>query len=253
MAPRGPLPARVYWVRRTIVLVVALALVFGVAQVLRSFGGDDGSGATATTASQKTTGSPSASTSAPALTASAPSGQPSVVPQVSQPADPGLSQPEGTCDDADITVAPTTKAVTGGSSVVLAMRVTTSSAKACTWTVSPKSLVLKVTSGKDRVWSSQDCPASVPSQAIAVRPTNETATEVTVTWSGKRSSGGCPAGTAWADPGFYHVTAASLGGEPTDVQFELTAPPQATVTKTAKPKNKKGKKKAGQAATNPAG
>ena len=40
MAPRGPLPARVYWVRRTLVLVVALALVFGIGKLLTGFGGD---------------------------------------------------------------------------------------------------------------------------------------------------------------------------------------------------------------------
>ena len=40
MAPRGPLPARVYWVRRTLVLIVALALVFGIGKLLTGFGGD---------------------------------------------------------------------------------------------------------------------------------------------------------------------------------------------------------------------
>ena len=34
-------------------------------------------------------------------------------------------------------------------------------------------------------------------------------------------------------PGFYHVEAAALGGEATDVQFELVAPTAGVVTKTA--------------------
>ena len=33
-----------------------------------------------------------------------------------------------------------------------------------------------------------------------------------------------PTRTDWALPGFYHVEAAALGGEPTDVQFELVDP-----------------------------
>jgi hypothetical protein len=38
--PRGPLPPRVYWTRRLLVVAVAFALVFGIARLL----GSDGSG-----------------------------------------------------------------------------------------------------------------------------------------------------------------------------------------------------------------
>ena len=43
--PRRPLPRRVYWVRRTLVLAVALGLVFGIAQLLGGTGGSDGEAA----------------------------------------------------------------------------------------------------------------------------------------------------------------------------------------------------------------
>ena len=36
--PRGPLPARVYWTRRLLLVVVAFALVFGIAHLLGSGG-----------------------------------------------------------------------------------------------------------------------------------------------------------------------------------------------------------------------
>jgi hypothetical protein len=39
-------------------------------------------------------------------------------------------------------------------------------------------------------------------------------------------------------PGWYHVTVSALGGEPSDVQFELDTPTPVTVTKTAKPKQR---------------
>ena len=41
--------------------------------------------------------------------------------------------------------------------------------------------------------------------------------------------------TDWAKLGFYHVEAAALGGDGTDVQFELVAPTAPVITKTADP------------------
>ena len=43
-------------------------------------------------------------------------------------------------------------------------------------------------------------------------------------WDAKRSSEDCPGTTPYAAPGYYHVVASSLGGEPNDVQFELVDP-----------------------------
>ena len=64
---------------------------------------------------------------------------------------------------------------------------------------------------------------------------------VVVTWSAKRSDEGCTKWTDWAMPGFYHVQAAALGGDATDVQFELAVVP-AVVTTTADPQQQGGKK-----------
>jgi len=65
-----------------------------------------------------------------------------------------------------------------------------------------------------------------------------------VTWSAKRSDEECTKFTDWAMPGFYHVQAAALGGDATDVQFELTGGVPAVVTTTADPQQggKKNKK-----------
>src|SRR6188472_4219926 len=118
MAPRGPLPARVYWVRRTLVLVVALALVFGIGKLLTGFGGD-----------------PKATTAA--------------------------AVPTGTCDPADIDVVPALRKVDGGSATTLPLKLVSTNGS-CTWQASPNALVVKVVSGKDRIWTSQDCRSSVP-------------------------------------------------------------------------------------------
>ena len=70
---------------------------------------------------------------------------------------------------------------------------------------------------------------------------------VVVTWSAKRSDEGCTKWTDWAMPGFYHVEAAALGGDGTDVQFELVAPcprwsppPPTRSSRAGKNKNKNG-------------
>ena len=121
-----------------------------------------------------------------------------------------------------------------GRPVVFAMRLTTVAAPACVWDLSARSLAVKVTSGSDRIWSTQDCGDAVPKQSVVVRK-DQPAT-VGVGWSGQRSDSGCTRSTAWAEPGYYHVVAAAFGAEPTDLQFVLQAPPRPTITATPKPK-----------------
>ena len=225
-APRGPLPARVYWVRRALVVVVALALVFGIGKLLTGFGGDPKATTAAAAPSQQPTASPSATVPAPAPTKKATKGKKTTVP---------LSVPTGTCDPAKIDVVPAVRKVDGGGAITLPVKLLSTDG-ACTWQASPRALVVKVISGKDRIWTSQDCRASIPTQDVVVRPAGEKATVVDVTWNGRRSHDGCPSGTEWADVGYYHVIAATLGGEPTDVQFQVVGPPRPVVTKTTHPK-----------------
>lgn len=231
MAPRGPLPARVYWVRRTLVLVVALALVFGIGKLLTGFGGDP----KATTAAAVPTRT-AQSSSQPTASASAtvPAAQPTKAGKGKKTTQP-LSVPTGTCDPADIDVVPAVRKVDGGSAITLPLKLVSTDGS-CTWQASPNALVVKVVSGKDRIWTSQDCRSSVPTQDVVVRPEGEKATVVDVTWTGRRSHEGCPKGTEWADVGYYHAIAATLGGEPTDVQFQVVGPPRPVVTRTTHPK-----------------
>ncbi len=233
-SPRGPHPARVYWIRRTLVLVVALALVFGIGKVLTGFGGGDPKATTAA-AQPSQSSAPTASASA---TVPAPAPTKAAKGKKATKATLPLSVPTGTCDPARIDVVPAVRKVDGGSAITLPVKLL-STEGACTWQASPSALVVKVVSGKDRIWSSQDCRASVPKQDVVVRPAGEKATVVDVSWSGRRSNDGCPKGTEWADVGYYHVIAATLGGEPTDVQFQVVGPPRPTVTKTTHPKPKK--------------
>lgn len=234
--PRGRLPARVYWFRRSLVLLTALALVFAIGRLLTGSGGATASDRAAVTAGTPTPTpshgvagpvplQPAATTSSSGPRAPQPTGTPVA-----------LAVPSGPCALDEITVTPTvpTAAALGRVDLVLQL---TGIKPACTFTVSNRTVVAKVTSGKDRIWSSQDCPRSITSASVVVRSAQPT--NVVVSWSGRRSDQECSRSTAWALPGYYHLTASVIGSEPNDTQFRLSAPPRPVVTKTVHPHQKK--------------
>jgi hypothetical protein len=232
--PRGRLPARVYWFRRVLVLATALALVFAIGRLLTG----STSSAPEDTASV-TAGSPSSSPT-PSLGVAGPFPV-QVTGRSVHPSATGtpivLAAPSGPCAVDEITVTPTVPKPVAAGRVDLVLELT-GIRPACTFAVTSRTLVAKITSGKDRIWSTQDCPAAVKAATVVVR--SATPTQVVVPWSGRRSDDGCTRATDWAVPGYYHLTAAVIGSEPGDLQFRLTSPPRAIITKTAHPKKKKG-------------
>jgi hypothetical protein len=239
--PRRPLPARVYWVRRALVLGVALGLVFGIAHLLGGTGSEpDGEAARVVGAAP---GSDAPSSTALA-TADARPGRDNAKPGKKKPkkTETPLAEPSGACEDSDIVATPKVKgAAHAGSRVTFRVKLTTIESPACTWRVSSGSLAVKLVSGNDRIWSSQDCPGSIPSTDVVVR--QEHAAKVDLTWRGRRSDSSCSNTALWAQPGWYHVQAAAFGAEPTDVQFELQGAVQQTITATPEPEPKKKSQK----------
>jgi hypothetical protein len=248
--PRGPLPARVYWTRRLIVLGVPLLLIVVLARVLggSSDGTDDSSGtATQAGAAVEPSAAPSAGPTAAAKTGKKGKKErqrelEQAQAQETAPPEPVLAEPSGPCADSDIVATPVITSAPGGSDIPLTINLRTVVTEACTWQASPETLTVTITSGDDYIWSTRECPVAIPAQDVVVRQAVDT--PVVVTWSAKRSDETCSDRTAWAGLGFYHVEAAALGGEATDVQFELVAPAPAVVTQTPEPeqggKNKKG-------------
>lgn len=235
--PRGRLPARVYWLRRSILIGTALVLVFGFAHLLGGVGGGGSpsqqadlaaSGAKKhTTAPSSTSPSTGPSIGASAGVSAHRTASPSATPSSA------LAQPDGPCAAQDLSVTPVVTTAYAVHHVAITLELS-GARPACTFTVSPKTLAVKIVSGQDRVWSSQDCPASIAKGSVVVRSGAETA--VRVTWNGRRSNGTCSRANAWARPGYYHVLGAVIGSTPADTQFKLTIAPRAVVTKTAKPK-----------------
>jgi len=250
---QGPLPARVYWTRRIMVLGTALLLVFAIARLL-----GDGSDASSSGSGDK------ASLSADSSSSSAPTGDPTLSLTPSQSTSgkgaapiqtptsqaPVLAVPEGTCAGSDIAVTPSVENAVGGRDVTIVLQLRTMSSPACTWRVSADTLTLGITSGDDAIWSSRECRRAIPRQDVVVR--KDVTTEVSIVWKdAKRSDEECSALTDWASAGWYHATAAAVGGEPSDVQFELTTPTAATVTVTATPKQDPTKKPKGEKSNKP--
>ena len=62
---------------------------------------------------------------------------------------------------------------------------------------------LTVLSGRDRIWSSDDCAPGGPAGPVVLRP--QELRVITVTWSARRSRPGCPAGAEAIEPGTYRV------------------------------------------------
>lgn len=201
--PRGKTPQWKFWVRRAIAVLVLALAVFGAVKLVGLVGGGESTDPTPT---------------------------PSPSPSISPSNTPNASGP---CTPADITIEPTVTSVHGGGPIRLTFAVKTASG-ACVWQMSSESMVVKIVSGKDRIWSSQECPAAITSQEVIARANKPS--EVTVVWNGRRSEPECPDGTAWARIGTFHVMAAAIGGQPTDVQFDLVGPKKTVITKTAKPK-----------------
>ncbi len=228
--PRRRLPARVYWFRRIMVLAIAFALVYGVGQLLG--GGAKGSAkpsAQPAAAEESATGSPTAVSTADAAAANGPKAA-----KKSQVAVP-LAIPSGPCQDSDVRVKPSMQAnAYAGSNVRLTLEMSTVESPACTWQVSADTVAVKLTSGHDRIWSSQDCRAAVPQQQVVLRSSQVTL--VDVTWSGRRSDADCSRTTQWAEPGYYYVSAAAMGSDPESEQFHLLPPAPVTITPTPTPK-----------------
>lgn len=228
--PRGPLPARVYWLRRLIVLGVAFGLVFGVSRLVAGTSEDapapaaqPASGAVTTTPSPR----PVATADADPTTRPGPGAKPR---RTSAP----LAMPTGPCRDSDVRIVPSVERAYAGDDVRLPLRLVTVKSPACTWEVSPGTVAVRLASGADRIWSSQDCPGAVPTESVVLRP--RPATVVEVVWSGRRSDSDCSRTTQWAQPGWYHLTAAALGSEPESQRFQLRSPAPITVTPTPTPK-----------------
>ena len=194
--PRGPLPAEVYWRRRAITFLVVVVLL---ALLMRSCGGD-GDGDATLNAGGSQSPSAAAAPTTPSVAASSAAARPSPSPS------PSPSRVEGApCRDADLAVTATANAkdYAGGVRPRLTLVVTNQGPVSCSRDLGAALRELRVVSGTDRVWSSDDCAPGGDPQVV-VLPAGGSRS-FPVTWSRTRSRPGCPGGREPAAAGTYRV------------------------------------------------
>jgi hypothetical protein len=190
LQPTGPLPASTYWRRRVVLLVaVVLLLVLG----LKACTGDDDGGSLKAGA----TATPSPSSAAPSPSASAAPASPAASPS---PA------PVPACGDAalQVTVESDATAYPKGAAPRFTLSVVNTGTRSCRRALGPGAVELRVFSGEDRIWSSDDCSKGTGQGILELAP--KEARQLTVQWPGKRTKPGCKTGDT-AQPGTYRVSA----------------------------------------------
>ncbi|KQY46128.1 hypothetical protein [Cellulomonas sp. Root137] len=197
MSESRRLPARVYWVRRLVVLgvVIALLALLGllVAFVVRLFSGS---------------GSPDDPAAAP-TTSAASEPEPSQTPTD----DAGVAG----CAPAVLSMAMTPDAVSfaAGVSATFTVSITNTGTEACLLDAGEVHREILVTSGSDRVWSSRDCIVPGTEKRVLLLPAGGNDT-TSFAWNRIRSAEGCPQGLPAPGAGTYsaQLTLAGTGAPP---------------------------------------
>ncbi len=252
MRPSGPLPPQVYWVRRLLALGVAVLMVSAIWWLLASKndGGPRMTAAEVTPTATETTptGRPTATLPSKTSATKSPSSTGGPTSHASAPQQPGqgsssgrppgqagerpgttpttsLESPTGDCDpsvvDMSIDVSDSVEGRSNAATFIFQLPRTDA---ACSLAITPDTLVTRVTSGPDVVWSSGDCPDAQLAKEIVVRA--DPATVYQFLWNGRRSTDECKVPGTVAPPGGYWVEAALVGGEPQKAYFDVVAPPR---------------------------
>jgi hypothetical protein len=248
VSPRGPLPPRVYWRRRLVTLAVLVGIVLLLGRV---FGGDD-----TEAAADREPSAPAPSASASPSPKPTASGEPTTEPTAEPARDPAeerrerrrermrerrqavqesrmaelsgpsgpLAQAAGPCLASEVVVTPDVEDTDAFDAAPLRVGLSANGDQPCTFKFGPDTVALRVTSGDDLIWETQDCETALEEQSVVVRPA--WLTYVEVDWSGRRAGQGCDDSGEFAQPGYYWAEAAALGGEPRRSQFELKTPPE---------------------------
>jgi hypothetical protein len=170
--PVGPLPPRVYWTRRLVLLGVLVVLVVAIAVSCSA-----GSGSSHRAAANPTPSTSPASTTTPSA-----------------------------CTREQIAVVAETDATRYPAGVQPRLRVAirNRAAVACILTDSPSTRTWTIVSGADQVWTTAGCSASHRATRTTLAPGD--AVRHSTLWNRHRSGKGCTASTTEAGPGTYQLT-----------------------------------------------
>jgi hypothetical protein len=97
------------------------------------------------------------------------------------------------------------RTVKAGKPVDFDLSVINSSSTTCYLKVASDNVTLTVVSGKDRIWTTDDCAKTIPSQSRKLSP--QKSVDWSSTWNGKRSADGCTSRPEKVKPGYYWAIA----------------------------------------------
>jgi hypothetical protein len=193
LRPVGPHQARVYWVRRAV--LVALIVVIVVVLVAVLSGGGSG----------KPT--PKASTPAPQTTTST-----------------HTVTPVAACDPTALKLVMSTDSdtYTSGQTPKLIGEFSNLGAAPCTLASAPTREVWTVTSGPETVWTTSGCPTTDRAAPKTLTIKAGGTKQVSIVWDGAQQEPGCTVG-AVAQPGTYVLRAKLDGVQGTPAIFHITS------------------------------
>lgn len=217
--PVGPRPARVYWVRRLVLLALAAALVTVLAVAVGAARGGAADGATPV-AGAAAGGDEGAAPSGGASAADTSAGEEEAAED--GPAEAGADNPGAACSPTGLTTTLTADATSyaAGVTPTFTVTLTNSGDAACTVDAGLANQSLVVTSGADRIWSSADCPADTPGERLLLMAPGAAET-MPVAWPRVRSDEECSADLPEPRPGTYTAVAVVAGVQSGPVVFEL--------------------------------
>lgn len=216
LTPLGTEAPRTYWIRRGVVIGVALLLVAALAWGGMALGRPRPAAMTAAPAASvsATVGPQESATTAAATT---PSGTPAATPATAATAPASSTAPAGgpvACDPASLALtvsgAPRVKS---GSDEVLTLSVINRGKAACLLDLNAKTWELRITSGSDLIWSTAHCGEWVAAAQKTLQP--EEAHEWSLTWNTRRSKPECQLLGDYLKPGTY-VARATFGPKASD-------------------------------------
>jgi hypothetical protein len=219
--PVGPESAQIYWARRVLVLGAATVLAGAVMLII--------SGTSRGLATQPKPPAADPVSGAAATSSASPSGldtamrTPSPVDFSASPTPTASTEENGSSVDCQTEeLRPT---LTGKHRLAPQERNTfhlsliNGSDHTCTARVTRKNFELTISSGSDRIWSTDDCRSAI--EEFSRKLGSEHAVAWSLTWDGKRSKSNCRSARETLRPGTYVATARLDGAEPVQLRMQL--------------------------------
>lgn len=206
--PVGPQSAAVYWVRRGAVLAVTALVLVGFWSLFQPQQSAPAAGGVVIAAA-----SPSVSQSSTMPTAAAsttPTGSPSPTAAAA-------------CDatNTDLALSGYQQVKTNAKQTSFKLGITNTGKSTCVLNLSAASFALKVVSGTDRIWTTEDCAKWVPAKKTKLGAGKKY--EFPIDWTVRRSSASCKLAKQTLGAGTYQAVATFASDDTAKTVFQLVA------------------------------